>query len=119
MSKAAGKTFILTPSGTLVRHTTNIGELMGTITKSKLSSDQAQEMKVNLVIPRISIDTLQRQLNIRRETKVRSVVKFNKTDSVEEYSSNSLYIGDHTEPKAPRTMRMNKNENSVNIKLWS
>lgn len=121
MSQVAGKTFVLTSQGTLSRHTTNIGERLGDQqpTDKRFASHEITEVKVNLVMPRVASDALQKQLSIRRETKIRLLVKYDRSDALDDYAANSLYIGDHTEPKTHRKMKVEKNANTVNIKLWT
>jgi len=115
MSLQTGKSYILTPMGTLERQTSNIAELLN---RSNTHQDNSSinQRKINVIIPKISSDELKKQLNVKRETKIIASVKLDKTsNSTLGNQNNSFYIGDHTEPKAIKKSEIGPNYNSLNI----
>ena len=118
MSLQTGKSYILTPMGTLERQTNNITELLNR-SNTHQDNSSTNQRKINVIIPKISSDELKKQLNVKRETKIIASVKLDKTsNSTLGNQNNSFYIGDHTEPKAIKKSEIGPNYNSLNINTF-
>ena len=127
----SGKSFVLTPFGSLERLESNLADaLANSDSAANQQKDKKQNIgaKVNVIITKMTSSVLDRQLSVKREgRKLIAAIKFNtaahqtkdRSGAVtDHFLNNSYYICDHTEPKQTRMYKCGPHTNTMNINLY-